>query len=398
METFNVRFPEAKGFYRVTTQEGDISSILDEVKSHSEKSQAIADLYLEKKIPLSFIAALVHTETIKFASGITQFGRDISACYGNVSERSAAEQLVRSYAGKGAVFDCYTAWTAEALGILPTLQKLFGKLFVSRSAIDEIATIQYEFDENPGQVMTVSYRDGQYFREELTADQNKERAKAFAERRHKIEQFCEIVPVDISDDASDLARGLIELVGPHVLDAALLASENDRVLLSDDMYFRQVAQNACGTKGIFLQAAITIAAAKNFLDTSAVANAIVGLASLRHAHVALSPAILLQVAKDDETERQLRFRVVTEFIGTKSAEIYSHVRVTILFLNQVWNLNIPDIRKMACSGIIIEQLLRFRTSDYENIIAIIRSELFGNTNAIGYLEAWDQGTFFKSRS
>jgi hypothetical protein len=241
--------------------------------------------------------------------------------------------------------------------------------------------------------MIVNYRDGQYFREELTADQTKERAKAFADRRHKIEQFCEIVPVDIPDDASDLARGLIDQVSPHVLDAALLASENNRVLLSDDLYFRQVAQQVCGTKGIFLQAAITIAAAKGFLDTSAVANAIVGLAALRHAHVALSPAILLQVAKDDETERQLKFRAVAEFIGTESAEIYSHVRVTALFLKQIWNLDITDIRKMACSGMIFEQLLRFRTNDYANIVAIMRSELFQDVNASSYLEAWIKGHF-----
>jgi tetratricopeptide (TPR) repeat protein len=154
METFNVRFPEARGFYRVTTQSGDISPILDEVKSHSEKSQAIADLYLEKKIPLSFVVALAHTETIKFASGIAQFGRDISACYGNVPERTAAEDLARAYANKGAVFDCYTAWAAEAIGVLPALQKLFGTLFIPRSAIDELAVIQHELSEYPGPLMT----------------------------------------------------------------------------------------------------------------------------------------------------------------------------------------------------------------------------------------------------
>jgi hypothetical protein len=60
-------------------------------------------------------------------------------------------------------------------------------------------------------------------------------------------------------------------------------------------------------------------------------------------------------------------------------------------LKQVWNLDIPDIAKMACSGIIIEQLLRFRTKDYTNIILIMRSGLLGNARA--YLEAWIKGHF-----
>jgi hypothetical protein len=240
--------------------------------------------------------------------------------------------------------------------------------------------------------MTVSYRDGQYFREELTAAQNEERAKTFAIRRQNIEQACEVVPVDIPDDASNLTRGLIAQVDHHhILDAALLAAENDRLLLSDDMYYRQVAKQTCAAKGIYLQAAISVAVEKGILDNSNLAKAIVGLASLRHSHVALSPAILLQVAKDDETERQIKFRAVTEFIGTTSAEIYSHVDVTILFLRQVWNLDIPDIIKMACSGIIIEQLLRFRTKDLTNIILKMRSELSGNART--YLEAWIKGHF-----
>ena len=60
-------------------------------------------------------------------------------------------------------------------------------------------------------------------------------------------------------------------------------------------------KEACAAKGIFLQAAISVAAEKGVLNNPDLAKAIVGLASLRHSHVALNPAILLQVAKDDET-------------------------------------------------------------------------------------------------
>ena len=145
--------------------------------------------------------------------------------------------------------------------------------------------------------MTISYRDGQYFREEITAEEANRRMRGVAERRAKIEQYCEVVPVDIPDDASDLARGLIDQSRPNVLDLAFLAAEKDALLLSDDLYFRQTAQQACGTKGICLQTAITIASTKGFLDQAAVANAIVGLASLRHVHVSLSSNVLCEIAE-----------------------------------------------------------------------------------------------------
>jgi hypothetical protein len=103
--------------------------------------------------------------------------------------------------------------------------------------------------------------------------------------------------------------------------------------------------------------------------------------------------VLLQIAKEDKTEGEIKFRAVTEFIGTKSAEIYSHVRVTALFLIQIWGLDIPDPVKRACSGVILEQLLRFRTADYRQIIGIIRSELARYEHASEYLEGWIIGHF-----
>ena len=392
MDSFNIRFPEEHGLYRITTAGGDISPILDQVKTHSEHSQALVDLYTQQKIPLVFIAAMTRTEVIKFALGVTQFGGEIIACYGNAAERAASERLTRDYASKGAVLDCYTAWIVEGIGIFPALKILFGKLFIPRSAIDEVAKMQQEFSQ-PGKQMTVTYRDGQYFRDEISEEEAARRMKGIAERRQKIEQYCEVVPVDIPDNISDLARGLIDESRPHVLDPAFLASEKDALLVSDDLYFRQTAQQACGTKGIFLQSAITIAADRKLIEKSTVANAIVGLASLHHSHVSLSADALAEIAKIDDTDRQLKFRAAAEYIGTKSAEIYSHVNAVAKFLDKVWGLNIPDLSKAACSGILIEQLLRFRTQDYRQIVGTLRSELRHSWRATEYLEAWVRGHF-----
>jgi hypothetical protein len=111
--------------------------------------------------------------------------------------------------------------------------------------------------------------------------------------------------------------------------------------------------------------------------------------------VALTPATLLRVAKDDKTEGRIRFRAIAEFIGTKSAEIYSHVNVATQFLDQVWGLGVSDTTKMACSSDVLEHLLRFRTADYGDVITMMRSMLAHNWKASGYLEAWIGGHFLE---
>ena len=111
-------------------------------------------------------------------------------------------------------------------------------------------------------------------------------------------------------------------------------------------------------------------------------------------HGAATPATLFEVAKQDSTEGQKKFRAVAEFIGKETAEINSHIRVTILFLSHVWDdLSIPDLVKRACSGIMIEQLLRFRNADYPQIITAMRSRLIKYPHASEYLETWISGHF-----
>ena len=148
-----------------------------------------------------------------------------------------------------------------------------------------------------------------------------------------------------------------------------------------------------GRKVSVLQTAITIASTKGFLDQAAVANAIVGLASLRHVHVSLSSNVLCEDCRIDDTDRHLKFRAATEFIGPKSAEIASRIGIAAHFLNNVWTLNIADLSKRACSGIILEQLLRFRTHDYKEILRLLRSKVRGSMHASTYLEDWIRGHF-----
>jgi hypothetical protein len=178
------------------------------------------------------------------------------------------------------------------------------------------------------------------------------------------------------------------------LDSAFLAASGDRVLLSDDLYFRQLADHACGaSRGIWLQQALNVAWRRGIIEEAVYAEGIIGLAICRHFHLALDAATLRAVLLVDETDNLFKFEAVADYIGIQSAEINSHVFVAIGFLLEVWNSDVSDLRKAKASSIVLEKLLRFRQSDCAAIVGALREEFRLNHGASDYLEKWLRGHF-----
>ena len=110
--------------------------------------------------------------------------------------------------------------------------------------------------------------------------------------RDCIEQNCEVVQVLVPDDTSETPENLLAEGGSRFLDAAFLAARSDALLLSDDMRFRQLAAEAAGTAGAWLQAALLAATEARQLAASEYAKAVVGLARNAHDHVVLNGPLL----------------------------------------------------------------------------------------------------------
>jgi tetratricopeptide (TPR) repeat protein len=395
MEHFNVRFPDATGLYTFSTKDNDITPILDQVKQFSERNRKVADLYIEKHFPLSVVVGAVGSEVTGLAGYVRNLGHDITACYGNHPERTAAERFALNPPDGGAVLDFYTAWIATTLRLLEPLRLIFPRLLVPRSVIDEFLELERDAAHLlGGESMSVGYQDGQFTRQVRTEEETNRLRKAIEQRRLDLEHNCDVLPIEIPDDASELARVICEKCGSHTLDPAFLAARENRVLLSDDLFYRQFAERACGVRsGIWLQAALNVARRRDLISRKDYAEALIGLAFCRHAHLAIEDLTLRDVLQSDDTVGLHKFAAVVDFLGTKTAEIISHVSVAKSFLLSVWSMELPDIQKEAASGLVLEKLLRNRAIDWKQIAQVLRSELAHHYRARSYLDRWLRGHF-----
>ncbi|MES4992401.1 PIN domain-containing protein [Phyllobacterium sp. 22229] len=391
MENFEKRFPDAKGFYTVTMQEGDIQPALDQVRRVSESNRKLADLYIVKHLPLNMVASHLGGDTIGFAEYIRSLNVDLQTCVGMHAQRESAIAIIRQHRAQGAVLDTYTAWTVATMDSFDVLKAVFGTLIVAQSTIDEIRELVGKQDTERGPSMTIAWHDGQYIKQEHSAEDIAARRAFIAEQLVKITASCEVRPAVAPDKPSEMATLLTEMFDAQVLDAANLAADN-QMLVSEDLYYRQVAEQAVSARGVWLQPVFAFARENGLIDAARYAKVLVQLAWRRHGHVSIDPENLLEAFKADGSADITDFRALVAFIGNQNAEMRSHLTVVEAFLDYAWeSKNTFDLKLMQATGILLERLISHRPKSWALVLAFIKNRAVADLRK--YVDDWVRGHF-----
>ena len=398
LEEFETRFPDNPGIARYTVGE-DIDTVLDVVRRGAERNAEMVRRYMEKPVPLGIAARGQGGDVVGFAQYVRQLGGLIITCVGNGPERDRAHLLVNCYRGKGAVLDPYTAWVAAEIEVLPSLKSFFGSLRTPGSTFGMIDRMIHHAEEGRGrEQMTLSYRDGQFYKNEITDEFRDAQIAALKRIRDAIEVNCEVVPVVVPDDLSEPAEMLLTVGGSHFLDAALLAVETNSILLSDDLRYLDFSSLAVKCDGIWLQIALSAACGAKHLTPSDYAKSVVCLAERGHDHIALTGGLLYLIARQDQ-EGFPGLQVALRFLAGPKAEMPSHLSVFHDFLNLLWppKQNFPKHRAQTVTGLGLTALLAHRTSDWAPTLIEVISWSERNRGLARYLAEWLRGHFITEK-
>jgi tetratricopeptide (TPR) repeat protein len=394
MGNFQTRFPDAKGFYTLKMKEGNVQPALEQIRRVAESNRELADLYLLQHLPMTMVASRLGRDAIGFADYIRSLDHDIAACTGTAQERDGARDAIQQWNASGAILDTYAAWTVATMDAFDVLIAVFGKLVIPRSCIDELQRLRdRELFAELGPSMTIGWHDGHYVRQEHTPEDLEARQTFIAAQIQKIEDNCEIVPVAAPDTPSELASMLTDAFGSDVLDAAYVAGEG-YVLLSEDIYFRQMAAAAVNAEivSVWLQPVATFAYKSALIDAARHADIAVKLAWRRHSHVSIDAEILWTVLQTDASSDLSSYRATSAYIGTQNADLRSHLTVTLGFLDRIWaRERAPDLKEMGATGILLEQLTRFRRDDWASVLAILKRTVPSDLRR--YIDHWVAGHF-----
>jgi len=241
--------------------------------------------------------------------------------------------------------------------------------------------------------MTIAWHDGQYIRQEHTRADIEARRNFISAQIAKVEEHCEIIPGVAPDTPSELASMLTETFGTDVLDEAYVAREG-YVLVSEDMYYRQAATAAVGiqVKSVWLQPIFAFARKASLIDAKRQAEITVKLAWRRHGHLSLDAETLWSVMQADTSAELADYRATSAFIGTRNADLMSHLSVSLAFLLRIWqNGGVAQLKTMRVTGILLEQLTRFRNNDWALVLALVEDGALWDLRE--YIDRWVIGHF-----
>jgi cellulose synthase operon protein C len=392
MAEFERRYPGVNGLWRVDIKDQNLEAVFDFIRKKAEADRETANAYIEKGLPLAFVARMLGGEPTGFAQFVRSLGADIITCQGNEEERAAAYALAIKARGNGVTLDQYTVWTAAEMGILDILKLWFGKLLISASTISSIDKLIRREEESLGQkTMSIAWREGQFIRIETTDEFVQQQIAALQKLKDDLSAHCEIEHTLVPDELPALAIQIVAQFGSHLLDPMFIAKSHKTILLSDDLRYRQLALEINGTGGLWLQAVLACVLGGKVVERKRGIDAYVHLAARRHSHINLNADILREVYEGCADEDLRDFDVITEFIGNKNAEMNSHSMVTARLLAGLWATFRGDLKCQRATGIIVGKLIRFRTQDWGFWFA---SLFFGSDQALDrYLETWLRGYF-----
>lgn len=389
-QNFETRFPNARGLWRITVPEGDITPALDMVRRLGEADDRNADLYLEQGLPLSMIAMHVSGGSIPFADYVRNRDRDIATAVGLERERAVALEAIEEKRGGGLILDTYAVWTVATMGALDVLAKVFGTLTIAQSTMDELRRLRDRITPRNGESLSLGWSDGKFNGHRLDADQAAARLSAFNETVSAIEKACVIAPVDAPDALTPLEETIAKAFGPHVLDPAYLAG--DRVLLSEDRYYRDAVGQIQGVAGIWLQPVLMWAREHDLLSENEYARHMVKLARRRHGHLGIDAVTLRLTLLKDASDAVSDFTALCRYLGGPHAEMISHISVVVRFINSVWaDRDVSLLKAMKATSALLTAMTREKSRPWAQVLAVLRLEL--QARPARFVLQWAEGHF-----
>ena len=348
---------------------------------------------------MAFAASALRQDVITISSRIRAAGNKIISNTGQLSDLANEKRRLSLANFDAVVLDTYTAWTIASGELFPLLKRIFPCLVVPRSVVDDLQHMLDEFNPKlggDGISMSLSWRDGQFYREEITAEQLEEQGRVIRDRIEDIHKHCDVLPVVWPEAPSELVERTMKMVkSAHIWDTACLANRKSTLLLSEDLYYRQWAWAMFpGIQCSWLQAVFSQAVDAEDISRWEYADVVLALASSRHDYLSLDSETLYVVFLKDKTPSLRDFSIVADYIGGKNPDWPSHIDVCVRFLRTLWaNFGGADSRAALASGIIVNNLLRYAESNWSVIFAFVWLCSRNNVALLRYLESWRIGHF-----
>ncbi len=328
------------------TIQGDYSegmkfqTLFDSANKRHETSLQIENKYKEQQPPIGVFMGWTGRNAIDvWDLLINKPDLGIRCCIGSAEERTQALALLNNPKPK-LVADLISLTTLYCLGAADSVRKVFGKLCIAQSTIDELLQIIHEKEG-----MSIEKQAKRYVKHMINPKDIRRNVELLKNLIKWIRENCEVTPCTAAPKMNQLRKKELDgILQPLFIDTLLIASQPGYLLLSDDGQLRTYAEtnfnSYAGTNfqidGVWTQVVLEHCLNQNVLDKNEYNKVAIQLVCSNYYHTEFDTDTLMEALKQANWNLIEPFNSLVHALNGQKMGLQKALNITVDFLFKIW--------------------------------------------------------------
>lgn len=355
---FNRRFPDADGLWKFKAEDviANVKSLLD---ARAERIRMAMAAYESRQLTVGLLAQLVQRsglETWRTLLGNPEFRPFVRPGH-HEALREASDALKTA---DGVILDLTAAVTFFGLDLLEQVGQYHHKVRVPQSVIDALSE---EIDKqrmiDAGRPTLVTFKRGDaYYREEITAEQTRELVETFERLRAQLRRL----PIVARPASSPIYANpqVADALSQEFADTVAIAIETGAVLVSDDLFLKELAANEWGVKGVAAFDLLAYGVMREVVPSEVFESATIRMIRWKCRGIPIRIATILLALQRSGHDIDDDVAALLEVLADAETEVASAVRVAVGVLRDLWLSSVLPHKLLVVTDALLEALVRGR--------------------------------------
>lgn len=370
MDNFNSTFPKSSNLQKVEMNPDEIKK---RVKQMGERHEKTVDLYLKKNLTLGALSNILGRDLLDVWGGLVATkDYKIYCATGNPKEQDGEISLIEN--SQNCVIDIISIMSLAYLDLLDLPVKIFQTCFVAKAAVDEIewAILRQQSQQGRG-YMTLSYKNGQYYRDDVSAESVESRVKYLDKIKSQLMKQYKTVGIEMLDEKMMKRE---DLLGRSPVYSSQVAKEKNAPMYCDDMLFRQLSFNEEKLEGFSTQSLLVVALKKGVISAKDYSDALIKLVLANYSYISISDAVLYRSVERANfvVMSSTELKELLKLIGSTETTLPSMLNVLAGFIKLIYMENLLPANKRDYLFLILSSV-KHRKEPMRDITNALRDEV-----------------------
>ncbi len=336
MNNFNTYFPDNKAMLKI---DADPNKINDLLKTTGERATKIMEMYFSKNITIGALSAFSGRSLFTVWGALIDQNARIYCATGSPDEQKKELGIISK--APRILLDQISLFTLAYLNILDLPSKYFKEVFVAQASIDEIKMEIMEMSKSTGEgLMTIFYRNGKPYRQEIPADYINKRTEFL----QKIVECPHIKAVGLDNILEKDLEEKEKILGRSYIYSIQNCLEKKCALFSDDSLFRGLIYNEYKIESFSIQNFLMQALERKLINEGEYFSKIIELTKLNYFYLSISAKMLFYCAEkiSFQTDKSEDFKALIKILDSKETSLDSLLYVLVDFMKLIYIESLPE--------------------------------------------------------